>query len=199
MTKPTRETPALLIIDLVNDTLDLTNHFPITPLAYRIIEPINRLMAVFHQQGWPVIFSTDDYHADDFIFSESMPPHSISGTKGAEIATELHRRKDDLWLPKPRFSAFFGTDLDQRLRQLGVTLCAVTGVATHFCVMTTIMDALCHDFKAVLVEDCTTAFSEIIHEQTLAIYRHNPLYPLFKVASSQNFLTDLGVHPTQKA
>jgi nicotinamidase-related amidase len=197
MTKPIRETPALLIIDMVKDNLDPANHFPITSLARRIIEPINRLTAVFHEQGWPVIFSTDDYHQEDFIFSERMPPHSISGTKGAEIIDELDRREDDLWLPKPRFSAFFGTDLDRRMRKMGVTLCAVTGIATHFCVITTAMDALCHDFKAVLVEDGTTAFSEKIHDQTLAIYHHNPLYPLFKVASSQTLLADLGVSPIQ--
>ena len=195
MTKPTCETPALLIIDMVKDNLDPANHFPITALARRIIEPINRLTAIFHEQGWPVIFSTDDYHPEDFIFSEHMPPHSISGTRGAEIIDELDRREDDLWLPKPRFSAFFGTDLDQRLRKMGVTLCAVTGIATHFCVITTAMDAICHDFKAVLVEDGTTAFSEKIHDRTLAIYRHNPLYPLFKVASSQMLLADLGVSP----
>ena len=199
MTKPTCETPALLIIDMVKDNLDPDNHFPITALARRIIEPINRLTAVFHEQGWPVIFSTDDYHPDDFIFSECMPPHSISGTRGAEIIDELDRREDDLWLPKPRFSAFFDTDLDRRLRKMGVTLCAVTGIATHFCVITTVMDALCHDFKAVLVEDATTAFSEKIHERTLAIYRRNPLYPLLKVASSYTLLTNLGVSSPQPA
>ena len=59
MADSTRETPALLIIDMVKDNLDPANHFPITSLARRIIEPINRLTAVFHEQGWPVIFSTE--------------------------------------------------------------------------------------------------------------------------------------------
>lgn len=54
---------------------------------------------------------------------------------------------------------------------------------------------LCHDFKAVLVEDATTAFSEKIHKRALAIYRLNPLYPLFKVALSQTLLKDLSLAP----
>lgn len=195
MSDPSQDTPALLIIDIVNDTLDPANNFPITPLARQIIEPINRLSKFFRQQQWPVIFSTDDYHTDDFIFSEKMPPHSISGTKGADIAIELDRQDTDLWLPKPRFSAFFGTDLDQRLRQMGVTLCVVTGVATHFCVITTVMDALCHDFKAVLVEDATTAFSEELHTHTLNLYRRNPLYPLMRVVPSKKLLAELGQSP----
>ena len=191
MPDPKHEKPALLIIDIVNETLDPANHFPITPLAQQIIQPINGLSSFFRRRQWPVIFSTDDYHREDFIFSESMPPHSISGTTGAEIAKELHREETDVWLPKPRFSAFFGTNLDKRLRDWGVTLCVVTGVATHFCVITTVMDALCHDFKSILVEDATTAFTEDLHNHTLQLYRRNPLYPLLRVVSAQDLITDL--------
>jgi nicotinamidase/pyrazinamidase len=52
------------------------------------------------------------------------------------------------------------------------------------------MDALCFNFKAVLLEDCTAAFSESIHENTLALYRKNPLYPLLKVMSSAEFISE---------
>jgi hypothetical protein len=50
------------------------------------------------------------------------------------------------------------------------------------------MDALCHDFKAVLLEDCSAAFSIEVHEQTVNSYRRNPLYPLLKVARSSELL-----------
>ena len=53
------------------------------------------------------------------------------------------------------------------------------------------MDALCNNFKAVLLEDCSAAFSAEIHEQTLNLFRKNPLYPLFKVTTSKEMLTDL--------
>ncbi len=46
------------------------------------------------------------------------------------------------------------------------------------------MDALSHDFKVILLEDCTAAHSESVHQEMLDIYRRNPLYPLFRVASS---------------
>jgi nicotinamidase-related amidase len=96
-----------------------------------------------------------------------------------------------LWLPKPRFSAFFKTDLDEWLRQRGVTLCAVAGITTNFCVLSTVIDALAHDFKAVLLEDCTAAFSAEVHDQILNVYRRNLLYPLFKVCTSKDLLHDL--------
>lgn len=186
-----KEKPAFLIIDMVKDNFDESKHLPITPFARKTIAPINHLTGIFRKKGWPVVFSTDAFHEQDFIFTGRMKPHSLAGTKGAEITEELNYQKNDYWLPKPRFSAFFKTGLEDWLREKGVTLCAVAGIATNFCVLTTAMDALCHDFKAVLLEDCTAAFSESIHEQTLNIYRRNPLYPLFRIASSSDLAAEL--------
>lgn len=179
------EKPALLIIDMVKDNLDPDHPLPITPYAARIIAPINALIAVFRKQGWPVIFATDAYHEQDFIFSGRLKPHSLAGTRGAEIAEGLdYRPETDTWLTKPKFSAFFQTGLEKTLHGQNVTLCAVAGIATGFCVLATVMDALCHDFKVVILEDCTAAYPESNHEKILAVYRRNPLEPLLRVASS---------------
>lgn len=178
------EKPALIIIDMVKDYFAEDKSYPITPLAREIIPSINRMIAQFREKGFPVIFSTDAFQEDDFIFTSYMHPHAIAGTKGAEVVSDLDMQKEDLWLPKPRFSAFFDTNLEETLKEQQITLLAVAGIATNFCVLTTAMDALCHDFKAVILEDCSTAFSQVIHDQTLAIYRKNPLYPLFRIMAS---------------
>ncbi len=176
--------PALLIIDMVRDTFDDSKKLPITPFARKIIGPINSLIAVFRSHTWLVVFSTDAFKEEDFIFTGRMKPHSLAGTEGAKVIEELDRKPQDLWLPKPRFSAFFETDLAERLRQDGVSLCAVAGIATNFCVLSTIFDALSSDFQAVLLEDCTAASSEEIHRRTVDNYRRNPLYPLLRVCTS---------------
>ncbi|WP_231714006.1 cysteine hydrolase family protein [Desulfosarcina ovata] len=191
--KEMREKPALLIIDMVKDTFDDAHPLPITPFGRQIIEPINGLIRGFRKQAWPIVFSTDAFHRDDFIFKGRMKPHSLAGTQGAEVIDELDRQPEDLWLPKPRFSAFFGTTLDEWLKARGVTLCAVAGLATNFCVLTTVMDALCHDFKAVFLEDCTATWSEEVHQQVLNNYRRNPLDPLLRVLSAQQLVDTLGM------
>lgn len=185
------EKAALLIIDMVKDYFNKENPYPITPLAKTIISPLNDLIAAFRAKGLPVIFSTDAFAPDDFLFKGKMHPHAIKGTKGAEIVDGLDRAAEDLWLPKPRFSAFFDTGLETLLKEQQVTLCAVAGIATHFCVLTTAMDALCHEFKAVLVEDCSASFSEKAHAQCLDLYRKNPLYPLFRVLTSGQLMAEL--------
>lgn len=185
------ETPALLIIDMVKDNFVESRNLPITPFARAAIDPLNKMIEVFRYQKWPIVFSTDAFHEEDFIFKGRMHPHSLAGTEGAEVVDDLDMQADDLWLPKPRFSAFFNTGLEKWLRERGVGLCAVGGIATHFCVLTTVLDAICHDFQAVLLEDCSAAFSKQVHEQTLASYRCNPLYPLLRVATSTDLASEL--------
>jgi len=187
----TKENPALLIIDMVKDYFDPRRNLKITPFARAIVDPIKRLASAFRDNNWPVVFSTDAYKEDDFIFTGRMEPESLAGTKGAEVIDELEKREGDLWLPKPRFSAFFQTGLENYLRERNVTLCAVAGVATPFCVLTTAIDAICHDFKSVIVSDCSAALSERIHHNTLDLYRQTVLYPLFRISSSSELLSDL--------
>ncbi|MDJ0818930.1 MAG: isochorismatase family cysteine hydrolase [Desulfobacterales bacterium] len=185
------EKPALIIIDMVKDNFDDSRNLPITPLARKIIPPLNQLSAFFRRWGWPVVFSTDAFRDDDFIFQGRMHPHSLAGTSGAEVVDELIRQNTDLWLPKPKFSAFFQTELEVWLRERNVTLCAIGGISTHFCVLTTVLDAICHNFKAVLLEDCSTASTLEIHERTVNTYRRNPLYPLLRVATSSELVEEL--------
>ena len=191
MEKKPYETPALLIIDMVKDSFVESHHLPITPPALAIIRPLNKLIDVFRNQKWPIVFSTDAFHENDFIFKGRMRPHSLAGTKGAEVVDALDMQPDDFWLPKPRFSAFFNTGLEKWLRQKGVGLCAVGGITTHFCVLTTVLDAICHDFKAVLLEDCSASSSKRVHQHTLESYRRNPLYPLLRVATSTDLIGEL--------
>jgi len=183
--------PALLVIDMVRDNLDPSRGLPITPLAREIFGPINRLSRAFRAQGWPVVFATDAFRRDDFIFTGRMKPHSLADSPGAEVVDDLERGDEDLWLPKPRFSAFFRTDLDRRLRDLGVTLCAVAGIATNFCVLTTALDAICFDYRTVLVEDASAAVSRETHAKTLGLYRRSALYPLLRVLNAEALLAEL--------
>lgn len=186
-----KDHPALLVIDMVKDTFDEKKNSPLTSLAKKIIEPVKTIAEVFRNHGWPVVFATDAFKKEDFIFKGRMKPHSLAGTPGAEVIEELGRKDQDLWLPKPRFSAFFSTSLDRWLKDRGVALCAVAGITTNFCVLTTALDALCCDFKAVILEDCTMASSEKIHQQTLETYRKSVLFPLLRVMTSQELLSEL--------
>ena len=189
--KVSADRPALIIIDMVKDNFDERRNLPITPFARKIIPVINGLIRVFRERKFPVVFATDAFHTGHFFFSGRMKPHSLAGTTGAEVVDALDRRGEDYWMPKPSMSAFFKTGLEKWLRERSVTLCAVCGIATNFCVLTSAFDALANDFSAVLVEDGCAAASEKIHAATCEIYRKNPLRPLLRVMTSEEIVGEL--------
>jgi ureidoacrylate peracid hydrolase len=74
---------------------------------------------------------------------------------GIVDALESYVGADDEVVVKHRASAFFGTDLDERLAAAGVTTLVVAGTTTSYCVESTIRDAYARDFGVVVVAEAT--------------------------------------------
>jgi nicotinamidase-related amidase len=182
--------PGIIVVDMLKDNFKRDAHFAITSEALRIIPNIKRLLDHGRSRAWPIIFACDSFLEDDFIFGGKMKPHSIRGTKGVEVIQELIPRATEMVLEKRRFSAFFKTDLDQTLRTLMVDTVVVTGISTHVCVLMTAMDALSHDFHAIIIEDCCAAHKREVHRAALDLYRNFALYPLLRVLSLEAFLKE---------
>lgn len=180
--------PALIIVDMLKDTFDKHPDAFISKESMKFVPTINRLSSIFRDKGFPVIFSCDSFLEDDFIFKGKMKPHSIRGTEGAKIIDQLDRKPGDIVSEKPRFSAFFKTDMDRTLRNLGCDTVVIAGIATHICVLSTLIDAVSSDFKAILLKDCCQAHAFGIHNSVIQIYEKTPLYPLMRIMSSEEMI-----------
>ena len=123
--------PTLVIVDMLKDTFEKHPNIYISVRAMEFVPTINHLSALFREKNYPVIFSCDAFSPDDFIFKNGREPHSIKGTKGAEVIDQLERMPEDIFQEKPKFSAFFRTDLDLRLKGLGIDTVVVAGIATR--------------------------------------------------------------------
>jgi len=84
-------------------------------------------------------------------------PHCLIDTWGAHIVDALHRSPDDIIVPKRRYSAFFGTDLDLHLRERTIATVIVTGVVTNICVRSTVHDAFFLGYEVVVPVECVAA------------------------------------------
>ena len=87
-------------------------------------------------------------------------------------------------------SGFHKTDLDQTLKALGCDTVVVTGIATPICVLTTVLDAVASDFKAILLKDCCAAHKPQYHDWTVRIYENTPIYPLIRIMLSEEFIDE---------
>jgi len=182
--------PAIIVVDMIKDNLKEGSRHPITLEARKIVPNLQRLLAESRERGFPVIFACDSFLKNDFIFKGRMRVHAVRGTVGAEVIDELRPDPTDIVLPKRRFSAFYKTDLDQTLRVLEVDTIVVAGITTEVCVLMTALDGLCHDFCAILLEDCTASKSATIHDTCLELYRNFALFPLLRVMSLSDFLAE---------
>jgi nicotinamidase-related amidase len=180
--------PVILVVDMLKDAFKKKD-LPATQEYLKILPRIKELLEKGRGLGIPIIFACDSFLENDFIF-KGKHSYSIRGTEGAEVVEDLRPEKGDQILLKRRFSAFFKTDLDQTLRLLGIDTVAITGINTHVCVYATAMDAVCNDFYAIVLEDCSASRDREVHRGSIEVLRQGGLSPLLRVMSSKEFLKE---------
>jgi nicotinamidase-related amidase len=73
----------------------------------------------------------------------------------------------ELVVAKTRYSGFVGTDLDARLKAMGVDTLVVCGLTTECCVAATAADAIDLDYHVFVAADACAAYEPDLHEVAL--------------------------------
>lgn len=94
------------------------------------------------------MFAEDDIDSKEYHYGRS---------DHVKISKLLYPKKGDYFIRKHVYSGFVGTRLDLLLRHLNIKNLITVGFSADACLMTTIIDALWHDYKVVLLRDCTLA------------------------------------------
>jgi nicotinamidase-related amidase len=133
----------------------------------RVVLPaIERAVAGARARGVPVFFTQHGHAPDDIgMLHEWWGDVIAEGTR--DYALILPPGEDPV-IAKNRYDAFFGTDLEERLRAKGVTDIALCGVMTNLCVETTARTAFVKDFRVRVLSDATaTASQEMLRASLL--------------------------------
>jgi len=154
---------ALIVIDMQRGFLEEGYPLFCGKAARRIIPPARRLIERELREGTPIFFTADAHAPDDKEF-EIYPPHCVRGSVEAEIIPELAPYLERATLIETtRYSAFYGTDLDNHLQKLGVNRLIFCGVCTDICVMHTVTDAYYRGYTIEVRKDCVASFDEEAH------------------------------------
>ncbi len=156
---------AILVIDMTRAFLEEGHALYCGDKARSIIPNIQRLLEYEVSKDSTILYLNDHHEQDDLEF-KMFPAHSIAGTTEIEIIYELAKYPGEV-IPKKRFSAFFGTTLDEKLSQLKPEKVVVSGVCTDICVMYTVADARNRDYQVEVPIDCVASFDEKAHRQAL--------------------------------
>lgn len=178
---------ALVVVDMQKDFCYADGALYAGDHIKSIFEPLTEVIKAARQTGIPVIF-TQDWHREDDVEFKIWPAHCIAGSEGAEIIDELGAEKNDYFVKKRRYSAFFGTDLDLTLRELGIKKLYIAGVLTNICVLHTAGDAVLRGYEVEVLKDCTAALSE--YDFSYAIHHMENVFRVM-ISSSQDFMTSL--------
>jgi nicotinamidase-related amidase len=184
-------TTALLVIDMQRDFLEpggfgamLGND---VRLLKRAVAPTCRVLDAFRRRGLTVIHTREGHRAD----LSDCPPSKrkrgrlatgigdqgpmgrilVRGEPGHDIIEALRPAHGEPVIDKPGKGAFHATDLDARLRDLGVESLVVCGVTTEVCVQTTVREANDRGYECLVLEDCVASYFPELHAAALAMVK----------------------------
>jgi nicotinamidase/pyrazinamidase len=152
----------VLVVDMQRGFLEEGYPLFCGEAARAVIPRVQELLDRELARGSTIIFTADAHAPDDKEF-QMWPPHCVKGTREAEIIPELASYVGQR-IDSARYSAFFGTDLAQRLEELQPDMIHVCGVCTDICVLHTVADARCRDYDVVVYTDCVATFDEQMHQ-----------------------------------
>ncbi|MBI2916840.1 MAG: cysteine hydrolase [Chloroflexi bacterium] len=155
---------AVLVIDMVRGFVE-EGHALSFPEAGRIVPAVAQLLEAELAKGSTILYLCDNHDPNDLEF-RMFPRHCVVGTTETEIVPELQGYRGE-YIPKRRFSAFYGTRLGERLAQLKPDQVVVTGVCTDICVLHTVGDARDRDYEVVVPANCVATFDQEAHRFAL--------------------------------
>ncbi|MEO1611367.1 MAG: cysteine hydrolase [Pseudomonadota bacterium] len=122
--------------------------------------------------GVPVVFIQEVHRPDGVDFGRELDgsesEHCVEGQPGTPLAVEeMGLLPTDYVVPKRRYSAFFGTDLEILLKGLKAETLILVGGLTDVCVHYTFVDGHQHDYFVRVAEDCVGGSSDAAHEASL--------------------------------
>ncbi len=170
------KTAALVVIDMENAFISKESPLCIKQAA-DTIPACGAAIRRARERGIPVFFVNRIYRRNgsdvEFTRYESWASggrylaQNSTGALSIEVPAEFRPQKGDHTIVKPRYSAFFQTELDLILRRLGVKTVLLAGTTTPNCIRTTCYDGLSLDYNIAVLSDCCSSNTEEIQRVNL--------------------------------
>jgi nicotinamidase-related amidase len=171
---------ALIIVDLQKG---IVGHPFLHPID-GIVDRSRALLDAFRKRDLPVVLVNVAGYAPGRTErprrSEPLP------ADWADLIPELDQQPGDILVTKRTWGAFASTDLEHRLKALGVTQVVVTGVATGTGVESTARQAYEHGFNVTLALDAMTDARPEAHD-----YSVNHVFPKLGETGTTQDIIDL--------
>jgi ureidoacrylate peracid hydrolase len=175
---------ALVVVDLQNGfMMDGVGH-AVCPTARDIVPNVNRLATAVRATGGKVFWIRNTHYDECFTSWSILHDYTVpdkrahrirsmsEDTLGNELWADLDVKAEDDIVRKTRFSAFIqgSSDLELRLRRLGIDTLLITGTVTNVCCESTARDAMMLNFKTIMITDGNAAANDEEHNAALIAF-----------------------------
>ena len=161
--------PALILVDLINGFTD--PECPLGTESSAVVAANAAVLARFRRCQLPIFFTTVVYSdgSQASVFRHRVAALNVlrPGSRWVQVDAALAPGPGEPVIEKQGASAFFGTDLQARLRAAGADSLVVTGLTTSGCVRATAVDGLQHDYPVVVPREAVGDRDPAAHEANL--------------------------------
>lgn len=169
---------ALLLVHIQNDFLP--GGALAVPAGNEVVQVLNRYIACFCEYSLPIIATRDWHPPNHCSFRQQggpWPVHCVAGSEGAAFSADLALPagtpivSQATQVEKEAYSSFEGTELNALLQGLGIKRLFIGGLATDYCVLNTVLDALALGYEVVVLRDAVRAVDVQPGDGTRALSR----------------------------
>lgn len=167
---------ALVVIDMQRGFIDESSPCYIKGAA-ATVPACAAVIENCRERGIPVFFVNRIYRANGSDVEHTRHNSWFNGGKplspgcadniSADSPAEFKISDKDYYIVKPRYSAFFHTELDLILRRLGIDTVLLAGTTTPNCIRTSCYDGISMEYNIVVLSDCTSSATEEIQQSNL--------------------------------
>jgi nicotinamidase-related amidase len=172
--QPFGDSPALIVIDVTlaftgskpQPVADAIGEYPTAcgEVAWESLPRIARLLKLFRDRSWPIVFTRNDSLDQAFAGSATKRVRSRPALPGGqEFPAEIAPLESEWVLEKAKASCFFATPLTSYLLMQKIDTLVVCGVSTSGCVRASVVDACSLGYTTYLVDDCCFDRSHFAH------------------------------------
>ena len=162
------ESPALLVVDLSRGFTE--PQFPTGSDLSAVVAATGRLLEAARGARVPVLYTTIAYEpGETTAWLRKAPGLAVLAARSelVEIDPRIEPADGEPVLVKKGASAFFGTDLADRLHGLAVDTVVICGATTSGCVRASVVDAVQHGFPTLVVREAVGDRAPEPHEANL--------------------------------
>mmetsp|Transcript_17815 Transcript_17815/g.24542 ORF Transcript_17815/g.24542 Transcript_17815/m.24542 type:complete len:211 (-) Transcript_17815:142-774(-) len=149
-----------------------------TSMLQKAVDPTQKVLAAARAAGMFIIHTREGHRPDLADVTPlkaggstigSNGPNGrilVRGEVGHDFIPELRPLEDgsEVIIDKPGKGAFFQTDLELVLKNIGIDTLIVCGVTTEVCVHSTVREANDRGIRCVVLKDCTASYNATFHE-----------------------------------